>query len=228
MRPLKIIEQLMFLFIVAFIVASVTSLPLIGVGAALIGFAALPKPDGVAMFNFADLTWADGEENMGGVKVTAYYALAADIETFPVLPTSPATAADEVTLDGNFVMKAGKYFHKIYCTMQTGEVVDENQGEADGQSFVHKATLFYPGTKVEALAFAKNANNSNMIFVIEEVTGQMRVVGSEAIPAKVKPSFTTGKAYADRKGMTLEVTSYGYTPAPVYTGYIDLAGENYS
>ncbi len=184
----------------------------------------------LAMFVFANLPWADGEENMGGLQVIGYYALIADVDNFPELPSNPSTAAEEVTLEASpgFTMESSKYFYKIYSTLETSEVVDENQGEWDGQSFVHKATIFYPGTKVEALAFAKNVNNSSMVFIFLEADGKRRVVGSRAFPAKCKPAFTTGKATADRKGMTLEIQSYGYTPAPLYEGVIRLDGEEIS
>ncbi len=192
----------------------------------LLGLALIPTPQGILMFNFANLTWSDGTENMGGIQTIGYYAPVADIDNFPTLPTNPGTAAEEVTLEASpgFTMLADKYFYKIYSTQETSEVVDENQGEVDGQSFVHKATIFYPGTSAEALAFAKHVNNSNMVFIFLEADGTRRVIGSEAFPAKCKPSFTTGKATADRKGMTMEISSYGYTPAPFYEGVIRLNG----
>ncbi len=227
-KTFNIITGALFTLIVAMLISSATGIPALGVTVALVALAFIPKPTGVAMFNFADMLWADGEENMAGVKVTCYYALASEIEVWAALPASPSTAAEEVTLAGNFRMTSAKYWRKLYVTMQTGEVIDEQQGEVDGQSFAQKATVFYPGTKAEALAFAKNANNSNMVFIFEEVTGNRRVIGSEAIPARVKPSFTTGKAYADRKGMTLEIEAHGYTPAPLYDGVIELEGSTIS
>ena len=197
---------------------------------ALLAFGTIPLPSGILMFNFANLAWADGTENMGGLQTIGYYALIADIDNFPALPTNPTTAAEEVTLEASpgFTMLTGKYFHSIYSTQETSEVVDESQGELDGQSFVQKATIFYPGNKAEALAFAKNVNNSNMVFVFLESDGTRRVIGSRAFPAKCKPSFTTGKATADRKGMTMEIQSYGYTPAPLYTGVIRLESSQVS
>jgi len=190
----------------------------------------IPIAPGLLMFNFANMTWADGEENMGGLQMTGYYALIADIDNFPELPSNPTTVEEEVTLESvtGFTMLTGKYFYKMYSTSETSEVIDENQGEWDGQSFVHKASLFYPGTKAEALAFAKNVNNSSMVFIFIESNGNRRVVGSAAFPAKCKPSFTTGKATADRKGMTMEIQSFGYTPAPFYEGTIPLDGETIS
>ncbi len=201
--------------------------PFITVGA-LIALGSIPLPfTGVLMFNFADMTWADGEENMGGLQTIGYYALIADIDNFPELPDNPSTAAEEVTLEASpgFTFESGKNFFKLYSTQETSEVVDENQGEVDGQSFVHKATIFFPGNKAEAFAFAKHVNNSNMVFIFLEADGTRRVIGSRAFPAKCKPSFTTGKATADRKGMTMEIQSYGYTPAPFYEGVIRLDGE---
>lgn len=177
-------------------------------------------------FNFADLSWSDGAKNMGGIKTVGYYALIDDIDTFPELPTNPSSAAEEVTLDGDFVMKSQKYFHKLYSTMETAEVKDEVQGERDGKSFKHTAEFFFPGTSDDALAFAANANNSKMVFIFEEASGgNRRVIGSVGLPAEVSCAFTTGKATADRKGMTVTVTSFGYTPAPLYDGVIHLNGE---
>jgi len=179
-------------------------------------------------FNFSDLEWADNQKNMGGLKTIGYYAPISEIDNFPELPANPATPAEEVTLEGTlgFTFAVGKYFRKLYSTMETSEIKDEAQGEIDGQSFKHSAEIFYPGTKAEALAFAANVNNSNMVFIFEEASGgNRRVIGSRAFPARCKPSFTTGKATADRKGMTLEIWSYGYTPAPLYDGVIRLDGE---
>jgi len=212
-----------------FIFAAVLGVnPIITVGA-VIGLGAIPMPflSGAIMFNWASLTWADGTKNMGGLKTIGYFIAVDDCTTIPTLPGSPATAEEEVTLEGDFDVGDNNFF-KLYSTQETSEVMDENQGDLDGQSFIHKAEIFYPGTSAEALAFAAAVNNSNMIFIFEESTGQRRVIGSEAFPAKCKPSFTTGKATADRKGMTMEITSYGYTPAPLYTGKIKLADETIS
>ncbi len=185
----------------------------------------LPQPQGVLMFNWASLSWGDGSKNMGGLKTIGYFALVTDVDNFPELPANPATPQEEITLESvtGFTMMATKTFFSLYSTMETSEIVDEPQGEPDGMSFVHKATMFYPGTSVEALAFAANVNNAGMVFIFEEASGtNRRVIGNKAFPAKVKVTVNTGKATADRKGISMEITSYGYTPAPLYTGAIPL------
>lgn len=183
---------------------------------------------GIFMFNFVDLEWPDGAKNMGGLKTIGYYAPISEIDNFPELPANPTTPAQEVTLDASpgFTFLLSKFFRSLYSTMETSEVKDEPQGELDGQSFKHSAEIFFPGTSVEALAFAANVNNSNMVFIFEEASGgNRRVIGSRAFPARCKPSFKTGKKTSDPKGMTLEIFSYGYTPAPLYDGVIRLDGE---
>ena len=183
---------------------------------------------GIFMFNFADMEWADNMKNMGGLKTIGYYAPISEIDNFPELPANPSSATEEVTLESSpgFTFLNNKFFRKLYSTMESSEIKDEVQGEFDGQSFKQTATIFFPGTSVEALAFAANINNTNMVFIFEEASGgNRRVIGSRAWPAKCKPSFTTGKATADRKGMTMEIFTYGYTPAPLYDGVIRLDGE---
>jgi hypothetical protein len=203
--------------------ANLPVLPTLVVGTITGYIVAEHGPKNVLMFNWAALTWSDGQKNMGGLQCIGYYAPVDDITTFPALPASPTTAAEEVTLAGTWVFKTGKCFLEMYSTVETSEVVDEIQGEPDGQSFVHKATIFYPGTSSSALAFAAAVNNSKMVFIFLEASGSnRRVIGSKEFPAKVKCNITTGKATADRKGITMEITSYGYTPAPLFTGTIPI------
>jgi hypothetical protein len=176
--------------------------------------------------NFEDMLWADGQGNMGGLKTIGYYALAADIDEWPAIAAVPTSAAEEVTLVGNFRMKEGKSWKKLYNTMETGKIDDQNQGERDCQSFNSIAEIFYPGTKAEVLGFMKLSNNSNMVFILDELSGgNRRVLGTQGLPAKVKPSSTTGVAAADRKGMTLEIQCYGDSPAPLYEGVIELESD---
>ena len=229
MRILKLLTGLFFILLTSLAMGMASGINPLAIAPVLVALAFIPKPAGVLAFNFADMLWQDGEKNMGGVKTIGYYALAADIDEWPTLPAEPATAAQEVTYDGNFRMKSGKSWHKIYSTMETAFIHDEPQGEPDGQSFVNRGKIFYPGTKVEALAFAKNANNSNMVFILDEASGgNRRVIGNQGFPAKVTPDINTGEATADRKGMNLDIWSYSDSPALLYEGVIELESETIS
>jgi len=228
MKILKIFFILTFGFLLSSILAVGANLPIVPTFAAVAVAQAVvhfSMPKGVAFFNFASLTWADGAKNMGGLQVTGYYTTIDECTTIPELFASPSTAAEEVTLDHTttpFAFETGGCFKELYMTLETSKVEDEPQGEIDGQSFVHKAELVYPGTSADALAFAAAVNNSKMLFIFKESDGQMRVIGSKAFPARCKVTVTTGAKTADRKGLTIEIFSYGYTPAPIYEGDIEL------
>ena len=230
MKFIKIISFLTFILmsvIVGNLFASVTGTEpvLMVAGLLLIGaLTAKQFPKNVLMLTWSDMSWADGSKNMGGLKTIAYFAPISSIDNFPELPANPSNEEEEVTLESvtGFTFLTSGLFYQFYSTQDTSEVVDEAQGEPDGMSFVHKGTIFHPGTKAEALAFAAKVNNTNMVFVLVEATGNMRVIGSKAFPAKCKASVASGKATADRKGVTIEIQSYGYTPAPLYTGPISL------
>ncbi len=229
MKFSKIFFALIFGFLLSTVLSIGAELPLLPTAVAVSASYAIlsfSMPiNGYAFFNFIDLTWEDGAKNMGGLQVTGYYAPISHFENIPKLYANPSTPSEEVTLDSSttgFTFLIGKNFLKLYMTLETGKIDDEPQGEVDGQSFVHKAEIFYPGTKPEALAFASQINNSNMLFVFLESDGQRRVIGSEAFPARCKPKTTTGGKTADRKGITLEIWSYGYTTSPIYDGDIPL------
>ncbi len=172
----------------------------------------------------------DGSDNTSGI---GQYIFVAKIEDIAVLPvpvlddsTGTGTFADLVTITQNIVMLAGKSFHKIYVTLEAGELKSETQGELDGISFLNQLEFFHPGSQAEVLGFAQWAKNSSLVFLVPEVDGAIRLLGHRAYPAKMVSSpFTTGKASADRKGGTFTFKSSRKGPAPIFTGRVDLIGS---
>lgn len=180
-------------------------------------------------FDMLDLSnqLVDGK-NMGGTQKTFYYALAADVDTWPNLPAAATDLDDANVLEGNFAMLSGKKFFSGYLTLDTGEVVDEDQGEVDGMSYKHIFNLFHPGMKARLLGFMTKTNNTELVFIVPDAEGLYRVVGSEQYPAsrQAGEGGTTGKVAADRKGAGLSFYSYGNGPAPIYGGTIPLTAAS--
>lgn len=174
------------------------------------------------MTELVDLNWpSEGQDNAGGLRTIGFYAPIGDFVSIPKVPANPVdmSAVAKITTDFNF--KTGKGWRKIYSTMDTSEVKSTQVGELDGKSFEHSAEFFHPGNKAEALGFCRLINNGSFIFLFIEPEGNVRVVGSEAFPAKTESiEQTTGKATADRKGTTIMVKGRGLGPAPIYTGVI--------
>jgi len=216
----NIIRSFKMLIGLAFLVFSVTQF---FTGPSL-GVTDLVAPGLAMAFTFGDLDWEDEPENMGGLTSEMYIGLSGHIATWPTLVSNPTTDEQAVTLQGTFVMAANKHFIKVYSTPDTAKLEPENQGETDGQSFRQKGELFYPGTRKEAIAFARKINNARgCIIGIDPNSGERYVVGSKDKPVYFKPSISTGGAAADRRGVKLEFSSDSFLPFAFYDGAIPLS-----
>lgn len=179
-----------------------------------------------------DLSHTDGSDNTAGIQQNVYFAKLEDILTLPkpVLDDSTGSGnlSDLVTISSNIVMKPEKQFYKLYCTLEAGELKNDAQGELDGMSFMNQLEVFLPGSSAEALGFAQWVKNSNLIILVPESDGQVRVLGHEGYPAKlVNMAGTTGKVPADRKGMTYTFKSTRKGPSPIFTGRVSTSGSGF-
>lgn len=163
--------------------------------------------------------------NPGGIVQRVYFCYQSDVLTFPAKPDLETVTTLEglALLTGNIVMNTGKRMWELYLTDETGEFKIEMVGEKDGKSFIEHLTLFHPGLQKKILGFVNSAKNENLVFIVEDGTGQMYLMGDAATPATLAASegISTGKATADRAGANLEFT-YKTCNAYVYEGTVPL------
>lgn len=185
-----------------------------------------PDVTGVVLatgFTFASLDWTGGD-NMGGFTSEAYLGISSEIDTWATLPANPTTDAQMVTLTGTYACKSTKSFYKIYVTPRTFGGDSDSQGEIDGKSFLQKGEFFYPGTKTEALAFARKMNNNRGVLIgIDPNTGNRIQFGTKDFPLFFSPSVKFGKTATDRKGVMIEFETDHTHPAVIYNGAIPLS-----
>lgn len=177
--------------------------------------------------NFANLEWADGQDNIPGTGTTFYYALKSDIDNFPEIMAAPSSMAEHAKLEsavGFTFLQNG--FYKIYGTEGTGKGDFEGQGEPDCQSFINRFTFIYPGTEAAAKGLCRQLNNSDAIFIGVEFDGTKVLVGHPRIGTKFTMQGTTGDARTSQKGCTITVECTHEAPLPVYEGDITLAGAS--
>lgn len=173
-----------------------------------------------------DVLWSDGQDNMGSLQTTIYYAKVTDFVAGTGLkPPYTQAAATTMTqlgsINGTHVFKSGKNWKRLYATEDTGMVESKQQGELDGKSFKNKISMFYPGARADALGWSRYMNNTGGIYLGLDAEGLMRQVGSAQWPAHltVADSSTTATA-AGRKGTTFEASCSAPYPAPIYGGVI--------
>jgi len=159
--------------------------------------------------------------NMAGIATTLYVIDKNDIESFPSVGP-PVTPADLVRYIDDFTLKPNKYWHTLYSTKEMGELIGEIDGPTDGKFFRITATAFYPRVTAEALGMTALFKNSDVIVILKEFSkgGQLRVVGTEDIPATIAGSENSGKAYSDEKGITYTIEAASCKPAMIYSGEI--------
>lgn len=179
-----------------------------------------------------DLLWIQGKTNMGGLVGDVYAVPIEDVDETQL----PTLAADEVTLEGSFVLKADKKFARIYHTKGTGKLDDNSVGERDGKSYENIAEFFFPGQEKKVTAFKKKYTNTPMLVIVKETSGDMRPIGicelttgvlTLNLPAYIESvTSTTGAASADRRGSTFQVKSESPHPPLYYSGAIDLVAPD--
>ncbi len=179
--------------------------------------------------NIVDLDWIDGSDNTAGIGQFVYYAKKIDILTLPkpVVDNSVEDGEFEnlVTITDNIIMKAGKSFKKIYCTLEKGGLSHDIQGETDGKSNMNRLKFFMPGSEAKVLGFLQWSKNSSLIFLVPEIDGQVRMLGHENYPAKLDTGpGGTGEKSADLKGTEFNFMSARKGPAPIFTGKVEVSG----
>jgi hypothetical protein len=172
--------------------------------------------------NFENLEWTDGKVNHSGIKSIAYWIPKSWIQAHPKIPDKPSTTADEIKLNGDYVLEDGKNWLTIYTTQGKGKVTFETLGEKDCKMFTNKGNLKYPDISTEAKAFAKGTVNSNCVFVKPQPGNKYVVLGDEEYNLTVDTKGDSGDAPGSDKGLTIEISAPCVTPLPEYTGEIKL------
>lgn len=185
-------------------------------------------------FTLADLTWKQGQQNMGGLVGDIYYCPIEDIATWPAL--SAAGKLDTAS-ESNFVCKVGKKFIAIYHTSDTGKLDDSTVGERDGRSKENLLEFFFPGDDQAVAEFERFALNTPCVVICKDTRGRFRLLGAinldestttinGDIPAYLEASNgVSGAARAERKGKTFQF-KHSAPHAPIfYKGTIPLTPE---
>ena len=165
----------------------------------------------------------DGK-NTGGLKQLVYFGLWDDVETFPALPSAPATLEAGAEITADLIMKTGKNMFSMYLTDDTGEFSIEQIGETDGKSYLTKLSLFHPGLQKKILGFMNATKNENLVLIVPDADGQNYLMGDALRPATMSGSpdgAGTTKETAGRKGVSMEFT-YKTGDVYVYDGAIPL------
>ena len=171
--------------------------------------------------NFSNLDWVDGQVSIPGIYPELFYIPKSWLTAWPQFATTPATAAAEVTLAGDFALAALKTWKKVNCIDLESEPTSEQQGETRCKTYSNKLKVVVSLTNEEATSLAKLAANTDLVWAFQERdSGKFRIAGSEKFMTITKVTLAIGSAPTSKKGTTLEIEAVDVCPFPFYDGPI--------
>ena len=168
------------------------------------------------------LAWCQGTPEYPGIKRRIYYIAKSAIAKWPTLPTDDLGRPTSAIYGGNFTLIADQKWHFIDVLPDKCQVTSEAQGELPSQTQLNKLTAVHPGVGEEASAAAAYINNTDNVFLVEDMKGKYRVIGSERWDTKSTVAQDLGQGATGTASTTINAEASDVVPASFYTGTIEL------
>ena len=172
------------------------------------------------------LAWCQGTPALPGVKRRIYYIAKSEIVTWPTLPRDTYGRPTSAALTGSFVLKADTKWKFIDILPDKSQLTSDAQGELPSQTQLNKLTAVHPGVGEDATAAAAYINNTDSVFLVEDMKGNWRVVGCDKWLSKATVAQDLGQGPTGTTSTTISVEATDEVPAPFYKGTIETeAGD---
>lgn len=170
---------------------------------------------------YTDMDWVEGSSQYPGIMRDVYAISKRDVVSFPTRKTTITTTMGELaTLTGSFTLAAEAKWMKVGVLVDESPVSSKSQGSKPSKTFLNEATFMHPGVEEEAVGFATQANNDDMLFLFQQKNKKFRLLGNDMWQTEVEVEQTLGGAVTDKMGTKLVVKVSDISPAPFYTGEI--------
>ena len=164
------------------------------------------------------LAWCQGTPELPGIKRRLYYIAKSLIVKFPALPRDENGRATSSVLNGSFELAADATWKYIDILPDKSQLTSEAQGELPSQTQLNKLVAVHPGVGAEASAAAAYINNTDNVFVVEDMKGNYRVVGSDKWTTKSTVAQDLGQGATGTTSTTINAEATDEVPAPFYVG----------
>lgn len=167
------------------------------------------------------LGWCQGTPELPGVKRRIYYIAKSYIVTFPQLPRDELGRATSSVLVGDFALLADTTWKYIDILPDKSQLTSEAQGELPSQTQLNKLVAVHPGVGQEATAAAAYINNTDNVFIVEDMKGNFRVLGNDKWTTKATVAQDLGQGATGTTSTTINVEATDEVPAPFYVGTLE-------
>ena len=166
------------------------------------------------------LAWCMGTPELPGIRRRIYYISKNLIARWPAYVRDANLRSKTAALSGSFLLVADAKWKYIDILADKSQLTSEAQGEIPSQTQLNKLTAVHPGVGPEATAAACYLNNSDNVFIVEDMKGFFRVVGSEKWITKTTVAQDNGQGPTGTTSTTINVEATDEVPAPFYSGII--------
>lgn len=167
------------------------------------------------------LAWCQGTPELPGVKRRIYYTAKSNIVTFPQLPRDELGRPTSSVLTGDFALLADMKWLYIDILPDKSQLTSEAQGELPSQTQLNKLTAVHPGVGADASAAAAYINNTDNVFLVEDMKGNFRVLGNDKWQTKATVAQDLGQGATGTTSTTINVEATDEVPAPFYIGTLE-------
>lgn len=168
------------------------------------------------------LGWCQGTPELPGVRQRIYFISKSAIAAFPELPRDEKSGrVKSAVYSGNFTLVSDQKWKYIDILPDKSQLTSEAQGELPSQTQLNKLTAVHPGVGLAAAGAAASLNNSDNVFLVADMRGNYRVVGSDKWYTKTTVSQDNGQGATGTASTTITVEATDEVPAPFYPGKIE-------
>ena len=172
-----------------------------------------------------------GTPELPGIRKRIYYISKDQIAVWPTyIRDYYNRRTKKAAYRGDFVLVADAKWKYIDIIPEKSQLTSEPQGELPSQTQLNKLVAVFPGVSPEASAAACYLNNSDNVFLVEDMKGFFRVVGCRKWFTKTTVSQDNGQGPTGNTSTTINVEAPDEVPSPFYMGIIetedgDVQGE---
>ncbi len=163
------------------------------------------------------LAWCEGMPQYPGIRRRVYFCSKSLIVAFPTLTRDTFGRATSGSLTGSFTLAADAEWQYLDINIDKSTVTSEAQGENPSQTQLNKATFVHNGVDAEAAAAAGFLNNSDTVYVYQDMAGNFRVLGNERWQTKTTVAMDQGQG-TNPASTTISVEVTDEIAMPFYTG----------
>lgn len=166
------------------------------------------------------LSWCPGTPELPGIKRRIFYLSKSEIVKWPTLPTDEKGRPTSAVYQGNFLLAADATWKHIDVLPDKCQVTSEAQGEFPSQLQLNKLTAVHPAVGEEASAAAAYINNTDNVFLVEDMKSKFRVIGCDRYTTKATVAQDLGQGATGTTSTTINAEASDVVPAPFYEGEI--------